>query len=457
MIYLEHRSFLPADDSLRTDHRNFPSMTVLKQPPAAKSMLFVQKQIDSLNASATPQERKEIKQSSGVISDYSLRRLPFHDRYLNTPVEPMHLLKNISERLVKLLSGLTDTVKVRMDEKARKRFRGTWPRTVRGKDKRTIIPPAPFSFSKDQVAIANRRSVNVKAPSAMDWRPCKLFGKESSRLKSNEWKHVLTSGILKYCIRGLLGEQQESTLVEICDVVSLLCKDEVDMQSIDALEVRVHRVLSMVERDFPTCVHVISFHLLHHLPMFVRRFGPLQGFWMYPMERFNNWIKSRIQNRRYPESTVVETYRLYELGFFLQVTQQLPTGATVDIGTFIGTLDEDNAEDILPDGSESQSQGYGNQVILNPNHVSDLNRLYLHTYRDYRNAVIQFEKSGSPEVVESQWSQELRNGPYSSEQCTITRFKVYNTKNSHGRPIKYGSVLSEHANSVHVSSYSMYT
>ena len=94
-------------------------------------------------------------------------------------------------------------------------------------------------------------------------------------LKSNEWKHVLISGILKFCIQGLLGEQQESTLVEICDVVSLLCKDQVDMQSIDALEVRVHRVLSMVERDFPTCMHVI-FYLLHHLPMFVRRFGPLR-------------------------------------------------------------------------------------------------------------------------------------------------------------------------------------
>ena len=69
--------------------------------------------------------RKKRNQSSGVMSDYSLRWLPFHDRYLNTPVEPMHLLKNISEQLVKLLSGLTDTMKVRMDEKACKRFRGT--------------------------------------------------------------------------------------------------------------------------------------------------------------------------------------------------------------------------------------------------------------------------------------------------------------------------------------------
>lgn len=453
MVYLDHRSFLPVDDSLRLDHRNFPSVTVSDKPPAAKNMTFIKEKIDSINSSTTQQERKEITQNSGLLGDYSLRRLPFHDRYLNTPVEPMHLLKNISERLVKLLSGLTDTVKVRLDEKARKRFRGTWPRRGRQKDKRTTIPPAPFSFTKDQVAIANRRSLNVKAPSTMDWRPCKLFGKEASRLKSNEWKHVLTSGILKFCIRGLLGEQQESTLVETCDVVSLLCKDQVDIQSIDALEVRVHRVLSLLERDFPTCVHVISFHLLHHLPMFVRRFGPLHGFWMYPMERFNNWIKSRIQNRRYPESNVVETYRLYELGFHLQVTQQLPIGATVDIGTYLSTSDESEAEDITPDYSESHGQGYGSLAILDPNHVRDLNRLYMHTYRDYRDAVVQFEKSGTAEIVESQWSQELQSGPYSSKQCSITRYKVYTTKDTHGRSIKYGSTLSEHANSVHVSSY----
>ena len=43
------------------------------------------------------------------------------------------------------------------------------------------------------------------------------------------------------------------------------------------------------------------------------------------------WIKSRVQNRRFPESTVIETYRLYELGFHLQMAEQLPGGATMDI------------------------------------------------------------------------------------------------------------------------------
>ena len=47
-------------------------MRVLEQPPEAKNMSFIQEQIDSLNASATPQERKEITQNTGVVGDYSL-------------------------------------------------------------------------------------------------------------------------------------------------------------------------------------------------------------------------------------------------------------------------------------------------------------------------------------------------------------------------------------------------
>lgn len=88
------------------------------------------------------------------------------------------------------------------------------------------------------------------------------------------------------------------------------------------------RVLSYLERDFPVSLHVIVFHLFHHMPMFLRRFGPAYGFWMYPMERFNRWICARITNRRHPESTVLESYRFFELAFFMQLSGKLPQCVT---------------------------------------------------------------------------------------------------------------------------------
>lgn len=128
IIYLDHRFFLPRIDSLRTTHKNFPSKSVPDHPPSPKTMDFVSDKITDLSKPMISRERKDMLQNSGCTGDY-LRRLPFHDRFLNTPVEPMHLLKNISERIVKLLSGLRDTLKVRLDEKERKRFCTSWPKT----------------------------------------------------------------------------------------------------------------------------------------------------------------------------------------------------------------------------------------------------------------------------------------------------------------------------------------
>ena len=418
MVYLEHRSFLPSIDHLRVNHRGFPAKKVSVEPPQAKTMEYIEEKIASVAEAQSVTERKQVIKSCGCTGDYSLRRLPNHDRYLNTPVEPMHLLKNISERVVKLLSGITDTMKVRLDEQNRKRFRTSW---IREEGSSIVIPQSPFSISKSNLVLANKRSLNVKAPSGVDWRPSQLFGKDASHLKSNQWKHVIASGILKFCVRGLLGKNQETTLMELCDIVAILCSEEVAIRNMDAVEYRVHRVLSLMERDFPAAIHVISLHLLHHLPMYMRRFGPLHSFWMYPMERFNNWIKNRVHNRRFPEATVMESYRLYEIGFYLQMSGQLPLGATLDDLSEIETdregEDHFQATCVPTKGSTSK---------LEPSQLYELKLLYSNTF-DHR----------SLENLDS----------------TIVRYTSYIFRDYHNRVTKFGSFQSEHTNSVHVSSY----
>ena len=49
------------------------------------------------------------------------------------------------------------------------------------------------------------------------------------------------------------------------------------------------------------------------------------------MERFNSWVSRRVLNRRYPESTVLETYRLHEFSSFLHISGQLPENAIVEL------------------------------------------------------------------------------------------------------------------------------
>ena len=104
MIYLDHRAFLPSIDMLRSQRRNFPNKEVPQCPPALKTMAFVDASNAELLAETTAKGRSQVTKASGCKGVYSLRRLPSHDRLHNTPVDPMHLLKNIAEHVLKLLS-----------------------------------------------------------------------------------------------------------------------------------------------------------------------------------------------------------------------------------------------------------------------------------------------------------------------------------------------------------------
>ena len=228
---------------------------------------------------------------------------------------------------------------------------------------KTTLPPAPFRLSKSDCKLANQRALSVRTPHGFDWTSRAIFD-DKVHMKSVQWKHILTSGILKYCIRELLGPFQRKTIFELCDVLSLLLSEEVCISELDALEDRVHRVLSLLERDFPVSLHVIVFHLLHHLPMFIRRFGPAYSFWMYPFERFNSWIVRRIHNRRYPEATVVETYRLFEFTQFLHITKQIPLGSTLDFWD-VSSEDDQSPADVRLHNSQTTTLDETDLAYLN--------------------------------------------------------------------------------------------
>ena len=85
---------------------------------------------------------------------------------------------------MKLLSVKTDTVKVQMDEKERKRFRSSWVKTSTG-------APAPFSMSINDLSVANQHSMNVTAQ--LEWNGEETFENIRERrvqIKSNGWKRA---------------------------------------------------------------------------------------------------------------------------------------------------------------------------------------------------------------------------------------------------------------------------
>ena len=256
----------------------------------------------------------------------------------------MHLLKNIVEHIVRLVSGAEDSARVREEERSRKRFPGTW---VNMKDSK--LPAAPFRLTKKEAETACDRATSIQVPIGFGWKPQALFNSSAPiGMKSHSWKQLVATGILKYCLRGLLGMQQRQTLFRFFTVLAMLCCESVNVVFLEQLELDLHESLALLERDFPVSLHVIVFHLLHHLPFYLKRFGPPVVFWMYSLERFNSWIIRRVKNRRYPESTVVQTYLLFELSNFFKMSGEIPDNALVYYAEQTDGEDE-NEEHILPD------------------------------------------------------------------------------------------------------------
>ena len=53
-------------------------------------------------------------------------KLPYHDRILSTPVEPMHVVKDVVEHIVQMISEVINIVKVRNEKKCHGLFHDAW-------------------------------------------------------------------------------------------------------------------------------------------------------------------------------------------------------------------------------------------------------------------------------------------------------------------------------------------
>lgn len=284
MVYLNHHRFLSQRDPLRRAQAHFPDKKAPPKPPVLKTMEYINNAIKRYESATKRHQKKAIAVETGFKGSYSMQRLPFHDRMLSTPVDPMHVIKNVVEHIVRLIGGAEDSHKVRAEEKTRGRFRGAWIA-----DEHSVLPPAPFHLTTAELKIANQRSKHIKVPVGFDFRPKAVFMAKAIGMKSHAWHQMVSTFILKYCLRGLLGQRQRQSLFFFFDVLSRLCVQVVNSTLMN-IEEDVHRSVSLLERDFPVSLHVCVFHLLHHLPFYIHRYGPVYVYWMYPYKQFNSWL-----------------------------------------------------------------------------------------------------------------------------------------------------------------------
>jgi len=72
---------------------------------------------------------------------------------------------------------------------------------------------------------------------------------------------MASQGIIKYCLRGLLGSQQRKALFMFLNVCSKIFAEKQSLQELHQLLVEVNTTLALLERDMPLTIQVRLIHL----------------------------------------------------------------------------------------------------------------------------------------------------------------------------------------------------
>ena len=67
---------------------------------------------------------------------------------------------------------------------------------------------------------------------------------------------LVCSGIIKFCLRGMLKDQQRLTLFSFLDAVFFACSESIVASQVAEIQARMNHALALLERDFPMSIQV---------------------------------------------------------------------------------------------------------------------------------------------------------------------------------------------------------
>lgn len=359
VIYLSNRSYLQDDDELRNDMFHFPKKVIdTSKAPVARNMSADKSYRAAYELAKNKSRSNVIATATGCKSNYTLTRLPGHNRVDESKPDACHTVKDVTQNIVNLLTGHNINLEkiVRKEENDERyhiidtagRSRSDIepsPSKKRKSDQSSLVKSKvyPFLLTKKELKLADERALSIKPPIGFGLKPSPFFTKPGS-LKSHDWKQIATQGVLQFCLRGCLSDQCRETLFKFFDCIADLCAECQNSEEIDQMEVKLNKAMACLERDFPVTLQNVTTHLLHHLPESIKLYGPVYSFWMYVFERFNSWLCKRCLNMRYPEATVIETYMIHDWCQFMVSTGRIPDNSNPEKGLMMDVETEEMEE-----------------------------------------------------------------------------------------------------------------
>ncbi|XP_022567057.1 uncharacterized protein LOC106442064 isoform X1 [Brassica napus] len=222
--------------------------------------------------SSESDEEEEVLVDEDELSRWKKRsiffKLPYWEELpVRHNLDVMHVERNVAASLV---STLLHCGKSKDGLAARKDLEELGIRPdlhPRVQEKRTYLPPAPWSLSKQEKKIFCRRLFDFKGPDGycsnisrgVSLDDCKVSG-----LKSHDY-HVLMQQLLPIALKGLLPKGPRLAIFRLCSFFNLLCQRVIDMEKLLVMEAEIVETLCLFERYFPPSLFDIMLHLTVHL------------------------------------------------------------------------------------------------------------------------------------------------------------------------------------------------
>ena len=244
-----------------------------------------------------------VASATGCKGNYSLQKLPDHNRLDETLPDACHTVKDVVQNVMYLITNRNVNVqKIVKSEQASGRLnvkeieaesanrKFVSSRKIRATGKKTELTSSsgkdenqteslksialPYILTDSEIKVADQRACAIKVPIGFGVKPGPFISKPGS-LKSHDWKQLACQGLLKYCLRDMLSEQCRKTLFSLLDCLAALCAECHCLDELDQIERQLNIALASLEKDFPLTLQNITTHLLHHIVPDIRRYGPV--------------------------------------------------------------------------------------------------------------------------------------------------------------------------------------
>ncbi|CAH1789371.1 unnamed protein product [Owenia fusiformis] len=280
-------------------------------------------------------QKQKYSKSTGLKGQTVLTRQQHYDGLQQISPDGAHAIQDLVHHLMDLITGKTDSEKLRNAEKLFGRFNNTWIDNTKeppAKRRKLAQPQSPWTLSTSNLKKADIRAMSLLVPHGWDLKPGPLFSKPHLLKKMHSKAQFVKEHILIYCIRALIGNIQIDTLKQLFNCIDEMTAASVPKDSWSQLAEKTSEALCMLEQDWPLSLQNITTHIFHHMVMDLERSGPMYARWTYPFERVQCWVAHQALNKQHQEATIMEAYAVYDWvsnmalsGQAAKVTKKVPS------------------------------------------------------------------------------------------------------------------------------------